>query len=1101
MEKEEKIQPEKILSKRLRQSNAAVSVFISAFVLMSFSFMQKAEAQYYTAGEEPARCKWSETSSEHFTIIYPSGFSPCKNYREVQGAVWQQNKRAQNYLFLMEKYYGGSADSLGFTSGLTARFPMVFHPYNASSNGVTIWAPRQIDFYSMQPASGFYPQRWDEQLVMHEGRHAWQMAHFTKGIYKYLYWIMGDQITGAAGGIYPSRWMLEGDAVVAETEMSSFGRGRTASFLAYYWQDTKFERYGRITERSWDNWRFGSVKYYTPDAYALGYLVNSAARYETKDYRLTDKILTYEARHFWNPNVVARAFETYAGKSHKEFATPQAIGRYKNLLEKESDKKERESGRKQFLAEKSIGESVRGAVMLPVTARRSGYDKGYYIDCSTIISISPDSAVTIVNGYGSAPYLALYYRDHHDSRSGASGRSSSFLSAKEFICKPLRYFYGSVSGMFYRNNKLWWSEIVRDKRWSMLQHSEIFSYSLKTGKTEKLKRGTWWFYPSDYNGDIAVAEFSPYTDSTWLAVVDKHNGRYLARKPFNGTIYESARMGDYEYVSAVLPEGGSCIFRISVNELENKSLSASSSVSSCASSGGWEKIYGPVNYSLGGLISCRDFLMFTSDISGANRLYAIGQKAAEHSDAEHSIKPKLVNIEGAGAFKDQIVGADYAGNILFYSSMTDSRGVVPHAADFMFSQMKEETETGDGEKKTECDGERNGEPGFVNPVAEELSRQCGAASASSSADASDTNTVGNCKVKEYSKLKNLFHLHSWAPVYYNVNSVTAGSYDSFFEEAAPGVTVYSQNRLGTAVSMLGYSYLSGRSAGHAKFTYSGFYPVIEAEVHYNDRSMVKCGEHSLRGYVSAYVPLRFNTGGWLRGVTPEVSWSYRNDQKLYNMDLIEENVSRHQAIASVRGYCMLPVATAQIYPKWGIGAVARAGFNPSSGDKFGSIYSGYIYGYVPGILWNQGLRLEVGFQYQDVGNHKYWLSNVLDMPRGIDDDYYGKNYWKVSADYAIPIYLGDVSLGPVAYLKRLQLIPFADYARIRQRKRVQSSGGSGTSSASYTYKWKTLHSIGADVLLDGNFFRIGFPVSIGVRYANNGGRDNYAALLFAITFN
>ena len=211
-------------------------------------------------------------------------------------------------------------------------------------------------------------------------------------------------------------------------------------------------------------------------------------------------------------------------------------------------------------------------------------------------------------------------------------------------------------------------------------------------------------------------------------------------------------------------------------------------------------------------------------------------------------------------------------------------------------------------------------------------------------------------------------------------------------------------------------------------------------------------------------------------------WSYRNDQELYTKLFVKQDVERQQLIGAIRGYCVLPVAAAQIYPRWGIGASARTGFNPNGGDKFGSIYAWYVYGYVPGIFWNQGLKLTAGYQYQDIGRHTYWLGNQIDMPRGMDDEY-GTKYLRLTADYAIPVYLGDVSLGCIAYLKRLQIIPFADYGRLKKL-----SG------------WKNMHALGGDVILDGNFFRIGYPASLGFRYANNGAGQNYGALLFSITF-
>ena len=76
----------------------------------------------------------------------------------------------------------------------------------------------------------------------------------------------------------------------------------------------------------------------------------------------------------------------------------------------------------------------------------------------------------------------------------------------------------------------------------------------------------------------------------------------------------------------------------------------------------------------------------------------------------------------------------------------------------------------------------------------------------------------------------------------------------------------------------------------------------------------------------------------------------------------------------------------------------------------------------------------------------------------------------------------------VLYVKRLQLIPFADYAMELNRGR----------------NLKDYFSYGADVLLDFNIIQLSFPISAGVRYArtgpNEGRSRNHFELLFNLTF-
>jgi hypothetical protein len=963
-------------------------LFSAALLLLIAS---QAFAQYYYIGEEPSGVKWQIAKSGHFSLIFP--------YSDSTAA----GKVAKRYLNLMELNYGSSADSLGLRSGLCNSFPMVLHTYNAKGNGVTVWAPRQIDFYGIPSAYSTYPQKWEEQLVLHEGRHAWQIAHFTKGIYKYLYWFMGDQITGGASGIYPSRWMLEGDAVVAETERSNAGRGRSGSFLAYYLLDTRVpNRSGELKERTWDQWRFGSVKNYTPNHYALGYWINSAARYETKDYKLADKIFTLEAKQFWNVNVVSNAFETYTGKSHRDYVRGAEFEKMKSLYNQTNT------------------QSDASAATLPFEERATGAEHGYYVNYDKVTVINPDSVLVVYSGYGSSSYLALLQRDKKD---GA------------FKSKVLRYFSSSTSNLLYKDGKIWWSEIVPNPRWQQVDYSQVYSYDLKNGTTSLLKEGTYWYNPSGCKDYLVLTEYNGSADFSKLLIVNPYSVSVYRSKSFRGQILETASVGTKIFMTAITDDGEG-LYVYDGNEI---SESAATSV------------IAPQHQVIKRLRSEGRLLYFISDFSGSDMLYCYDTAAGKTFRACDA-----VNVSSA-----QLSGED-----LYYTAMKDAHG---------FKVYKSSP------SRIAVPGDSIGRAHYV--VAEELSGQYKEAQSKEPMERlkkdmdADSVTIGN-----YNKLQHLLKLHSWAPVYYDVNSVTAGSYDSFINEAAPGVTLYSQNTLGTAVGMVGYSYLHGRSGLHAKFSYTGFYPVFEMEAHYNDAAMTDKNKHSIHTAATLYIPWRFNSGGWNRGFIPQVLWSYRNDQKLYTKLFIKKNVDRQQLIGALRAYCMLPVSKAQIYPKWGIGASVRAGFNPNGGNKFGSIYSGYVYGYVPGIFWNQGIKLSAGYQYQDIGGHTYWLGNQLDMPRGMDEEY-GTDYYKLSADYAIPLYLGDVSLGCFAYLKRLQIIPFADYARIKK-----NTG------------WSNMHAIGGDIIVDGHFFRIGYPVSLGFRYANNGGGHNYGALLFSITF-
>ena len=116
------------------------------------------------------------------------------------------------------------------------------------------------------------------------------------------------------------------------------------------------------------------------------------------------------------------------------------------------------------------------------------------------------------------------------------------------------------------------------------------------------------------------------------------------------------------------------------------------------------------------------------------------------------------------------------------------------------------------------------------------------------------------------------------------------------------------------------------------------------------------------------------------------------------------------------------------------------------------------------------------------------------MPPGYDNDITADHLSNIGVSYALPLYLNDIDLGFFAYLQRVQLIPFADYGRYKKR-RVENSGNITGN----------LYSFGSDFLVDGHFFRIGAPMSIGFRYARlkydplYKNSKNHFALLFNIS--
>ncbi|MEG0517275.1 MAG: hypothetical protein RR555_00200 [Bacteroidales bacterium] len=952
------------------------------------------KAQYYLTGEDPARVKWNKIRGANYTMIYP---------QEIDSL-------ARKYLWLLEENRRRVLAGLNINP---KSIPVILHPYTVRSNGMVVWAPKRMELYT-QPDAGAYPQMWSKQLVLHELRHVGQVSHFTKGIYKVGYALLGEQITGLGVGVYPSTWMMEGDAVVAETELSNTGRGREVSFLDYYRASFLEGDY-----RNWDRWRYGSYKYYTPDIYAFGYLINSTIRYKTGKYGYAGQVLDYYVKRFYNPNVTSANYRKNTGAKRPAFLNMGI----------------------RFLDSMWRAELIQRGELTSSKHLTSKVSK-YNTDYNEAVALSEDRVIYVKSSYDKPASLVM-------------------LNVKTGSEKRLRSFSGSAAGgqLSPHGNKIYFTETVSSPRWKNESFNRLFAYDLTTNKIKKLSRRTSYNNPffSSTGDSLAVVEYKVGGTSN-IAVLNASTGekQYSIAPPLNGQITEGAWIGDTIYAFAITSRGLG-FFRIN------------------AHGGEWEKIIQEQNMKFSGVHVEGDTIYFSSGIDGVANIYMYNTGNGDF---------KRLTNNRLGAYSPSI-----AGRKLFFSEIGRG-GFSPAVTDMPCADIAA------GYKVELKEGQLKSDSRFV--VAEELSRQAHEALQQKgiSYHSTEAAPVGDSlKAKRYNKFAHLFRFHSWLPVYLNVDKILTDSYDKIYENVAVGASLFSQNSLGTAVTMLGYSYKKGLHAGHANFTYMGLYPVFDLSVDVNadDRYQLKmvqqgkdrvlqrsfCKSALFETRLRAYIPFNFSSHGWVRGLTPQMQWDFSNNE-VYSYQAGKFQY-RHQVVGGLQYYQMRPVAVGAVFPEWGFSAVVKGAFEPGGGENFGKVGSVYAYGYVPGIWDRQGIRLSVSYQKQFINGKLFYLDNLVDMPRGYDDDVYGTNYFKATIDYAIPVWTGDKSLGWLAYLKRLQVVPYADFATVDK---------------------KNLYTYGADVMLEGYFFHIGAPVGIGVRYGRLGGfqgSKNVFNLLFTVS--
>lgn len=277
--------------------------------------VHEASAQYYTWGSD-APMKWQTIRTPDVRMIYPDTVSALA-------------RRTLHYIRTVQPDI-----SFGFSRG-PMRIPFVLHPENFQSNGLVMYLPKRVEFLT-SPAIEGYSMPWCKQLVAHEYRHAVQYNNIDYGFIRILKYVLGQQ-GSVIGLLCMPIWAMEGDAVMSETMMSSFGRGLQPSFTMAY---RAMHGVGE-DRRNVDKWFCGSYKEYVPDHYQLGYQICSYA-YDRYGENVWNKVTRYGARNLY---VIATARvalgKYYDTSSHELFrAAFDDLKRYWDSLPQEQDSAE-----------------------------------------------------------------------------------------------------------------------------------------------------------------------------------------------------------------------------------------------------------------------------------------------------------------------------------------------------------------------------------------------------------------------------------------------------------------------------------------------------------------------------------------------------------------------------------------------------------------------------------------------------------------------------------------------------------------------------------------------------------------------------------------
>lgn len=318
-------------------------------------------------------------------------------------------------------------------------------------------------------------------------------------------------------------------------------------------------------------------------------------------------------------------------------------------------------------------------------------------------------------------------------------------------------------------------------------------------------------------------------------------------------------------------------------------------------------------------------------------------------------------------------------------------------------------------------------------------------------------------IKKYSKLRNAFNFHSWAPLALDAQNM----------DAKPGLSLFSQNLLSSVFTTLGYEYDLNEQTGksYINFSYAGWYPVVDITADYGKRKSFTIDDDDNRIDFSwmetnikagVHLPLNFTYGLFSWSLRPAVEFNYtqldldkdagvkfrRNNYKTINYRLNTSNYMKMSAH--------------NIYPRWGqvFGLTLRTA--PFEGDELGSMFAGEGRLYFPGLLKHNSFNAYAGFQKRI--NNNFYYGNIVRFPRGYSGQYADQlTSW--SLNYGFPIGYPDLNLSPVIYIKRIRANTFYDNA----------TGLHNGSRNLY-------ESAGMEIFTDTHLFRILIPITLGYRF-------------------
>ncbi len=623
---------------------------------------------------------------------------------------------------------------------------------------------------------------------------------------------------------------------------------------------------------------------------------------------------------------------------------------------------------------------------------------------------------------------------------------------EKIIYTPGTVFEESVS---MKEQLIIWAERRADIRWTHADRSVILVYNIETKNKHEIA----------YKNKLFSPVISPDLMSFAAVEVDPGNHFFLSVFDLNsGELKQRFKTDDNQYFfTPCWDEKGEKLYFVSLSA-KGKYLASFD-----LQSKHFQSITATTFGNLKNPVYTNNQLLFSADFSGKDNLYSLDIKNLKIKRIYEA--PFGVDYPSAVNSKNQILFSNYSASGYQLSTLNLTDKTDRHEITDISLKSNQLADNLAAQEK--------GIPDFAN---------------------SDSIKYPS---KKYSKLGHLFNFHSWAPAYIDVNSY----------EIRPGVSVFSQNKLGTAETRLGYDYNIADRTGkyYLAFNYSGLFPEINTKFTYGngasnrylitntynqythklitrDTTIQRITYQEQTANIDVRLPLNLSKGKYSRFFIPEMEYAFY--QVAYNDTT--QNLNYHALTYRLYFNNILHQSTQSLMPKWGQQFDLIFRHTPFNGYNLGTLTGIQSVLYFPGLAKNDGIKIYQGYQQKSFTRISSF-SNFVRIPRGFQGTDNNKMY-SFAADYRIPLAYPDFSIGKLIYLKRIKSSLFYDYAwlsatEIDQHKVI-------------SYTPLEMKSLGLELTSDLHLLRFFAPIEMGVRSVYRPDfHDFQFNLLLSIDFN